>query len=166
MLFAVQEPQIEIVEVAQAEVIEIVVPARPETLEERIGRRAVEVGYDPVKAQSIAWAESRFNPNAKNTGSSASGIYQFIDGTFADYCIRKYKLATSTSQKNDPEIQIDCALQILTESPRGEDHWWPSRPYWHLYTPATTTEELYLERKGSLCESLNATTLNAECVAR
>lgn len=107
-------------------------PVIKETIEEKIGRRASALGLDPRKAQSIAWAESRFNPNAKNTASTASGVFQFLDGTFNEYCIRRYEYATSTTQKNDPDIQIECALRML-QMPRGEDHWYPSRPYWSLY---------------------------------
>lgn len=128
-------PIVEIVEAKVPEVVIVIEDKKPETLEERILRRAAEEGYDPTKAASIAWAESRFKPNAKNSESTASGIYQFLNGTFDHYCIKKYALATSTTQKNDPFVQIDCALEILAESPRGEDHWWPSRPYWGLYKP-------------------------------
>lgn len=107
-------------------------PVIVETIEERIGRRAKALGVDPLKAQSIAWAESRFNPNAKNASSSASGVFQFLDGTFKEYCITKYEFATSTDQKNDPNIQIECALRML-EKPGGENHWYPSRPAWPFY---------------------------------
>ena len=33
---------------------------------------------------SLAWKESSFNPNAKNPRSSASGLYQILDGTKGD----------------------------------------------------------------------------------
>ncbi len=107
-------------------------PVIEETIEEKIGRRAQALGLDPKRAQSIAWAESGFNPKAKNSASSASGVFQFLDGTFNEYCIRRYEFATSTAQKNDPNIQIECALRIL-QSPGGENHWWPSRPMWPSY---------------------------------
>jgi soluble lytic murein transglycosylase-like protein len=109
-------------------------PVIVESIEDKIGRRAKALGLDPVKAQSIAWAESRFNPNAKNASSSASGVFQFLDGTFKEYCIRRYEFATSTSQKNDPDIQIECALRML-EMPGGDRHWWPSEHAWQLYNP-------------------------------
>lgn len=110
--------------------------AKPvETIEQKIGRRAKEVGYSPIKAQAIAWAESKFNPKAKNEISSASGVYQFLDGTFSDYCIKRYKLTDSLVHKNDPDIQIECALKILTTDSKGDGHWEESRPYWRDYKP-------------------------------
>lgn len=107
----------------------------PESLENRIGRLALDTGVDPLSAQSIAWAESRFDPNAKNKtpGSTASGIYQFINDTFQDYCIDKYKMADSMTQKNDPYIQIDCALKIMKEDSIGINHWKASKSMWSSY---------------------------------
>lgn len=129
VIAATTTPAIE-VSVVQATTTSVVA----ETIEERIGRRAAALGLDPVKAQSIAWAESRFNPNAKNASSTASGVFQFLDGTFKEYCIRRYEFATSTAQKNDPNIQTECALRML-EMPGGDSHWDPSRSMWPLYVP-------------------------------
>jgi len=135
--------QVPVVVASTTTPIEIVAPVATttpvivETIEQKIGRRAKALGLDPIKAQSIAWAESRFNPNAKNASSTASGVFQFLDGTFKEYCIRRYEFATSTAQKNDPNIQIECALRIL-ETPGGEGHWYPSRPMWPYYVPKPT----------------------------
>ena len=69
-----------------------------------------------IKRESGGW------PDAKNASSTASGLFQFLDSTYETYCIDKYKLATSTTQKNDPIIQIDCGLKLL-EQPEGWKHW-------------------------------------------
>lgn len=113
-----------------------------ETIEQKIGRRAEELGYDSRKAQAIAWAESRFDPNAESVSSTASGVYQFLDGTFSYYCIKQYKLTDSLVHKNDPDIQIECALKMLTELKGGENHWSPSRASWPKYKP--TDQQLSL----------------------
>lgn len=42
------------------------------------------VGVDSNVLLAIAKAESNFNPNAKNKSSSASGLFQFIDSTWAN----------------------------------------------------------------------------------
>jgi len=76
----------------------------------------------------IAKAESNWNPNAKNKSSSASGLFQFIDGTFRAYCINKYRLADSMAQKNNPYIQIDCAVKMLNLGLVG--HWDASASVW------------------------------------
>lgn len=83
---------------------------------------------NPKLALNIAKAESNFIPTARNTSSSASGLYQYIDGTFKDFCITKYGLATSMEQKNDPKIQAECAVRMLSEG--GEGHWNESRANW------------------------------------
>lgn len=103
----------------------------PLPIEQRIVLRAQEIGYNPAKAVAIAKAESRFMPNAKNPKSTASGVFQFLDGTFKYFCIEKYELAESMAQKNDPDIQIECALRILKDG--GEKHWDASKSVWLSY---------------------------------
>ena len=66
--------------------------------------------------------ESRGWPEAKNPKSTASGLFQFLDGTFQQECVDKYKMATSTDQKNNPFLQIQCATKML-EQPEGWKHW-------------------------------------------
>lgn len=107
----------------------------PESVERYIGAEALKKEFNPVKAQSIAWAESRFKENASNTGSTASGVWQFLDGTFRDYCIKKYQLTDTMTDKNDVKIQTECALRMLVAG--GEGHWSPSRPHWSDYVPTS-----------------------------
>jgi muramidase (phage lysozyme) len=57
------------------------------------------------------------NPNAQNAVSSASGIFQYIDSTFASQSA-KYGL---TGDKNDPYIQIELTARILADG--GLSHW-------------------------------------------
>lgn len=105
----------------------------PSSIERYIGSEASRKGLDPVRAQAIAWAESRFKKDATNASSTASGTWQFLNGTFADYCIKRYELTDSMADKNDVKIQTECALRMLADG--GEEHWSPSRPYWRNYKP-------------------------------
>lgn len=77
---------------------------------------------------NIAKAESQLSTKIKNPSSSASGLFQFLDGTFVDYCIEKYKLAESLENKNDPLVQTKCAMEIIKE-PSGLIHWSASYPW-------------------------------------
>lgn len=98
------------------------------TIEEKIVQEALRVGYSPTRAVAIARAESNLNPNAKNKTSSASGLFQFIDSTYKYYCVDLYSLALSLDRKNDPDVQIECALKMLSTG--GESHWNESRHIW------------------------------------
>lgn len=98
------------------------------TIEEKIRVEAIERNYSPDRAVAIAKAESGLNPNARNPHSTASGTYQFINSTFKEYCIKNFAYADSMEQKNDPDIQIKCAVRMLSEG--GENHWDASRKMW------------------------------------
>ena len=65
----------------------------------------------------IVWRESRFDPRAENPTSTASGLYQFIDGTFAT-CRTGYRHASSAPVS----VQVGCARQIWNHG-RGASHW-------------------------------------------
>lgn len=95
-----------------------------------IAKEALRHDYSPIKALSIARAESGLQPNIKNPRSTASGIYQFLDSTFQSYCIDLYSLTSSLNDKNNIKIQVECALLILTTDSKGEYHWDASRKYW------------------------------------
>ncbi|TCD15500.1 hypothetical protein E0D97_06235 [Oricola cellulosilytica] len=50
-----------------------------------IANAALRYGQNPEDLKAIAWLESRGNTRAKNPKSSAGGLFQFVDGTAADY---------------------------------------------------------------------------------
>lgn len=80
----------------------------------------------------ITRAESGFKPNAKNPVSTASGVMQFLDSTFKNYCIKKYKMTDTIADKNHPAIQVNCAAEMLKE-PKGYLHWWESSYAWKQF---------------------------------
>ncbi len=97
-------------------------------IEDYIISRAMIYGVNPKLAVSIAKAESNFDCNAKNKGSTASGCFQFIDGTFKGFCIDGYKLTDTMEDKNNGIIQIECAVKMLSQG--GVTHWEASRQIW------------------------------------
>jgi len=67
------------------------------------------------KALAVAWCESRFDPNASNGHSTAKGVYQFLRGTWANYC---------EGDVFDYKSNIDCFMKIYPKHPSWwECHW-------------------------------------------
>lgn len=91
------------------------------TVKEMIETEAKLAGVDPALMVRVAKCESGLNPKAKNPVGTASGIYQYLDSTFRTYCINEYGLATSSKQKNDPLVQIQCAVKMVKAG--GISHW-------------------------------------------
>jgi len=48
--------------------------------------RDYTIQVEDETALRIAFCESSYNPCAKNKNSSAGGLYQFLDGTWNNYC--------------------------------------------------------------------------------
>lgn len=94
-----------------------------------ITSRAMAYDYPVIKALAIASAESNFNIDAKNPDSTASGLFQFLDGSFQYYCVDKYHLADSLKEKSDSHVVVECAMLVL-EEPNGDSNWAASRPVW------------------------------------
>ena len=95
---------------------------------EKIVETAIKYDYPPEKALAIARAESGFDANAKNASSTASGVYQFINGTAQGFCVDGYGIMESLAEKNDADKQIECAVKMLSEG--GEKHWDASAHIW------------------------------------
>ena len=76
--------------------------------------QAVLAGIDQEDAVRIAKCESNLNPLAKNKYSSASGVYQFIDSTWADYC------EGNVFNQSD---NIKCFMELYKKYPT----WWVCR---------------------------------------
>lgn len=99
-----------------------------ESIADYIWSRAMYYNYNPKRAVEIAKAESGLVINAKNSSSTASGTYQFINSTYMSFCVKGFNLADSMASKNDPFVQIECAVRMLAQG--GEHHWDASRHIW------------------------------------
>lgn len=82
-----------------------------------ITRYAREYGVSEYMMLSIAEIESGFDPSAKNPGSSAQGIFQFLKGTFA--------AMGCPGDRLNAEDNIRCAAYVLSNSSStgGINHW-------------------------------------------
>lgn len=101
------------------------VPEReePKTIEQKIEYYADQHEVDVELAKGIAWCESNYIPTAKNPTSSAEGVFQFLDSTWARYC---------EGDKLNEDDNIKCAIYLLSEG--GEAHWDASRHCWGKLT--------------------------------
>lgn len=85
---------------------------------------AAKNGADPERAVKIAWCESGFKPSAKNSSSTASGLFQFLTSTWQSQSV-KYGV---TTEKNDPYGQIELATKIMAD--QGYGRWKASESCW------------------------------------
>lgn len=99
----------------------------PKTVPEQIEYYCRIYNADCLLATNIGYCESRFDPEAQNPNSTAKGIYQFLDSTWANYC------------QGDPlnqEDNIKCGVKLISEG--GLHHWSESFGCWK-YLPYTKT---------------------------
>lgn len=83
-----------------------------EEIRELIVDEAKRQGVRSDFALFLAQVESNFNPNAKNPRSSATGLFQFIDGTWQGNC---------EGNRLDPKDNTRCAMELLGSG--GIHHW-------------------------------------------
>ncbi|MBG6211775.1 hypothetical protein IWQ49_006466 [Labrenzia sp. EL_126] len=79
----------------------------PADIRNEIVAAAQRHGMDPAKLMKIAELESSFNPGAKNKRSSAGGLFQFIDGTAADYGLKN---------RFDPAEASDAGARLMRDN--------------------------------------------------
>ena len=102
-------------------------PTVPPAILNAIQTAAHESGVDPHLLAAIAWRESRFDPDARNTQSSARGLLQFTSGTWlravrdygSEHDVADYAAAIRTSRTGDlivPE-QVKSAILQLRSNP-------------------------------------------------
>ena len=99
---------------------------KEETISEKIRRYSEFYNSDPLLALNVACAESCtrnsdnevvFNRNAKNPNSTASGVFQFIRGTWESMC---------EGDVFNEDDNIKCGTKILSKE-YGIRHWEASR---------------------------------------
>lgn len=92
--------------------------AKPQTVEEMV---TAEFKDAPVMV-SIARAESKFDPKAKNPNSTATGVFQILIGTWND------PYYGCVGERTNAEDNIDCARKIYEKS--GTVPWNSSSAHW------------------------------------
>lgn len=141
--FAQQPSKIEPVEITPEQSIEVLLAlvadlqlqleeqSRPKvedmSVKELIFYFAEMHGYDVSIALNIACSESRFLAHAKNPTSSAGGVFQFIDGTWASYSLIFWG---EVREKYNPVHNVELA--ILALSKYGTRDWNASKHVWSL----------------------------------
>lgn len=81
----------------------------------------------PKALQNTALCESDIdrdglpNPEAENPYSTASGILQMIDGTYAWLWSEVYGTPVDWTLKNDPKVQMELGLHLYNKA--GLSHW-------------------------------------------
>lgn len=103
-----------------------VVISSPFDAKEFIKITANKYGFPEHLALKVAKCESGFDPNAKNPKSTAEGIYQFIDSTWAK-TLRDMGLPKTTS-KYDPKANIEAGIWLMKHE--GTQHWQESKNCW------------------------------------
>lgn len=78
------------------------------SIENKIIEMASEHGVCPQTSIRIARCESNLNPFAENNHSTASGIYQFLNGTWSNYC---------TGNVFNYEDNIKCFMKLYPTNP-------------------------------------------------
>ena len=95
-------------------------------IEEKIVYFAEKQGVDPQLALAIAQCESGLTPSAKNRHSSASGVFQFIKGTWKD--TTKRLGWHGEVDVFDGHLNVIAGIYVLRED--GTRPWESSRSCW------------------------------------
>jgi hypothetical protein len=88
-------------------------------LTKEIGRAALRMGESKAYMVSVAEKESNLDPNAKNRYTSATGLYQFLDSTWAGVVGRygaKYEL--TLQDRTDP-YKASIGMALFTKENRA-----------------------------------------------
>lgn len=86
--------------------------AATNTVTKAIRLASVTYGVDYGDMRSVAWCESRLNPHAQNPHSSARGLFQFLDTTWAHTPYRSFS-------RDDPHANALAAGWVVRK-----DHGW------------------------------------------
>lgn len=102
----------------------------PQTVPDKIVYWAKHFGADTSVSLNIACAESRFVAHAKNPNSSAAGVYQWIDSSWARMSTKYYGYV---EDKMNEDRNIELSNWVIatygTSDWNASKHVWSLRPY-------------------------------------
>lgn len=84
------------------------------SVEDKIRLYAIKHDVDQSIALNIACAESQFVAHAQNPGSTAGGVYQYLDSTWKSYATR-YWGSTEGRSKKDADDNIELTMYVLSK---------------------------------------------------
>lgn len=87
------------------------------SVESKIKHLAEEYGVDESLALNIACVESRFKPKAANPVSTAGGVFQWLDGSWAHYSTHYYG---EIRDKWDEDENIRLSMKVLRDFGPGD----------------------------------------------
>ena len=82
---------------------------------------ALAFGVDPGLGIFLASVESDFNSNARSKESTASGVFQWIKGSWMGICVKGYKIGDEHEDVFDATLNIRCAMKTIANG--GLRHW-------------------------------------------
>lgn len=90
---------------------------RSNDVQEIIKNTSLQNNLNPNLALKIAQVESNFNPVAKNPKSTASGLFQFTNGTWRDL-VKRYgkEYGIELKDKNNPQANTQLATLFIKEN--------------------------------------------------
>lgn len=118
----------------QNNALSAIAQSAPQAVVTAIAEASANSGVDFAYLLQQAKAESSFDPSAKASTSSATGLYQFIKSTWVDMVDRygdKYGIETSGKSqqeilalREDPEISAQMAAEFASENERTLNRNW------------------------------------------
>lgn len=105
-------------------------PLDGRTTEQIIEDTAKQHGFKDVELlKKIAMCESSMNPQAKNTESTATGVYQYLSGTWEEACKKTGHTDWTLEDRTDVEKATRVAIWHIS---RGElSRWNASKSCWN-----------------------------------
>lgn len=95
----------------------VVAPVAPGDIQSIITAAAARWGADPTQLLRVAYCESRYNPNAYNASSGASGLFQFLASTWAANSVRAGYGGASVF---DPVANANTAAMMFAAGQAGQ----------------------------------------------
>lgn len=107
----------------------VIKPDPKDNIKSIITSKAKQYHIDQELLLKIAECESGFKPDSKNTRSTASGLFQWLDSSFLRYA---QAYGFPIEDKNDPEVQSELAARVIADG--GIHNWNESKNCWDSYS--------------------------------